>query len=285
MTRRVGNKTLGAVAAVGLAALAMTYVAPLLKPAGGDVRVGSDGWLYPAWVRLASGPPGLRALDRLTKVDAMVTAGGGRLFVLVVPEKLRVMEPSRADASAYAALLGGLRTRRLRVLDAAPILAGELAQGESPFQKTDAHWTSEAAERVAASSAEAILASGSLAGRPGDGERPGPWLDTPRYGDLVEIQRRHGDLSREATTFHLRAWTDPPAGPPAVHVVGNSFSDRQYGMPQALSRALDRRVAHYVAYGQAGPWRAMEAFVAARPDLAGEVVVWQVGEGGLVEGP
>ena len=161
--------------------------------------------------------------------------------------------------------------------DAKPVLMRLQAVGQA-FQPRDAHWTGYAAEAVAGELAPAVLSLGALPGASGTGEALAPWTHVRRYADLVEIQRRHGDTSTRPDDFILRTYTVPAAGPFAVAVVGNSFADRQYGLPQALSHELDRPIQHVVRYGAEGAWQAMADFLRSTPAARPKRVVWVLGE-------
>src|SRR5262249_42418606 len=99
------------------------------------------------------------------------------------------------------------------------------------------------------------------------------------YPDLVEIQHHKGDLRYGEEDYQLREYVVPPTGPAPILVVGSSFADRQYGVPEMLSSLLDRKVGIHIRFGADGCWQAMVEQLKAAPDPALKVVVWHLGEG------
>ena len=264
------------------------FIAP---PPRQDVIEGPGGWLFPGWNKLVGADKRTtdEAVTAIVATVAKLKEAGARPFILLVPEKVRIlpqhaptaMRAEAADMRPWNEVVGALRAKGLTVIDAAPVLQAVAATGVSPFERQDAHWTSATAEEVARAAAKVIAQGPPLLGAQGDGETPGPRINVRRYPDLVEIQRHKGDNRYGEDTYILRGWTTPKMEHPAIQLFGNSFVDRQYGFPQTLSETLDRRVAHHVNFGREGPWVSMNAYLKSARIVPGEVVVWQLGEGGL----
>jgi alginate O-acetyltransferase complex protein AlgJ len=271
----------------GVVVLAAVFASQFAAEPRQDVLVGRDGWLFAGWERLADEAPGQvrKAEDLVAAVDQRIAASGGRMVVVVMPNKERIAldhvpagrQQAYARSGAYDEIVQALARRGLKVVDTKPLHQRLYAQGHA-FQPRDAHWTGYGAEAAAQAIAPAVLAMGPLPGAPGTGEAVSAWTHVRRYADLVEIQRRQGVTSTPQDDFLIRAYTTPPKGPFAVAVVGNSFADRQYGLPQALSHALDRPVQHVISYGAPGAWQAMADYLRTDPASRPRRVVWVLGE-------
>jgi alginate O-acetyltransferase complex protein AlgJ len=272
---------------VGVVVLAAVFATQFASEPRQDVLVGRDGWLFAGWERLADEEPGQvrKAEDLVAAVDQRIAASGGRLVVVLMPNKERIAldhvpdgrQQDFARSGAYDEIVQALVGRGLKVVDTKPLHQRLYAQGHA-YQPRDAHWTGYGAEAAAEAIAPAVLSMGPLPGSPGSGETISAWTHVRRYADLVEIQRRHGVTTTPPDDFLIRAYATPPNGPFAVVVVGNSFADRQYGLPQALSHALDRPVQHLISYGAPGAWQAMADFLRADPATRPKRVVWVLGE-------
>jgi alginate O-acetyltransferase complex protein AlgJ len=254
-----------------------------------DVIIGEGGWLFPGWDRLVDdhrreADAGVRLVRQ---VDAQLKGRGVGLVVLLIPNKSRnvpehLPAPRRAQvrgSQAYQALVERLRHEGVRVVDAGPTLVALKASGEPAYFTRDAHWTGAAAEAVAAPLASAVVALGPIPGTAGDGEKIAPWRTWRRYPDLVAIQRRQGVLTYGEEDFRLRDYAVPPPPPAPVLIVGSSFADRQYGLPQKLSSLLDRRVNIFIRFGADGCWQAMAETLQASQPAPPKVIVWQLSEG------
>jgi alginate O-acetyltransferase complex protein AlgJ len=276
-----------AILAVVTGVLILAYAPAFLRPPS-DVVVGSQGWLYPGWERLvderkSAARQGVRLV---VAVDTALKVQGQQLIVVVTPTKARVVsehlprlrqfEVSRAQD--YDALIRSLESSGVRVVDTLPLLKRRHLRDGRAYFRRDAHWTGYAAEDVAQVVASRIRAETPLPVEPPDGERLGGWEQVRRYPDLVAILRRQGDLSLGEERFTQREYKPEPRGPGRVTVVGSSFVDRRYGLPQTLSQLLDRRVSRRVEFGAEGSWAAMVGHLRGR-DPVTRVVIWQLGEG------
>ncbi len=278
-----------ALAVAAVVALAVVYGRQAMRPPPPDIIDGVSGWLYPGWDRPVDDEAGAarQGVKLAVEADRRLKALGVRPILLLLPLKVRIvpehLTPSRRaqieTSRGYDELVRGLRAQGVEVFDAAPILSATQRATGKAYAPRDAHWTGQAAEQVAAALARTIQAEGHLTGAPGDGEPLGPWRVVRRYADLVAIQRRKGDLRFAEDDFILREYTAPAVGPAAVAVVGSSFVDRQYGLPQMLSHLLDRRVGHHIKYGADGCWGAMVDYLSLAPRDSARVVVWHLGEG------
>lgn len=279
--------------AVVTALMILAYAPAFLRPPA-DVLVGSDGWLYPGWERLVDQrKSAARQGARLVvEVDATLKARGQQLIVLVTPTKARVISEHLPRlrrfeverAGDYGTLIRSLETSGVRVVDALPLLKRRHLRDGRAYFRRDAHWTGYAAEDVAQVLATTINAETPLAVEPPDGERLGGWEQVRRYPDLVAILRRQGDLSYGEERFTQREYKPEPVGPGRITVVGSSFVDRRYGLPQTLSQLLDRRVSRQVEFGAEGSWAAMVKHLQASNPTT-RVVIWQLGEASFSSEP
>lgn len=278
------------IAIIALVAIAVGYGRRMLAPAREpDVIVGTDGWLYPGWDRLADDHRGDvgHGVGMVAEVNRRLKARGIALVVLLIPNKARITpEHFPADrraavlrSHAYQDLAARLRDEGVTVADAAPVLRRLHDTGAPTYFPRDAHWTGVSAEAVADMLTPIVQGLGPLPGQAGDGEKATPWRIVRRYADLVAIQRRQGVLTYGEDDFQLRDYVPPPAPPYAVLIVGSSFADRQYGVPERLSQRLDRRVGIHIRFGADGCWQAMAEELRAPSQPAPKVIVWHLSEG------
>ncbi len=283
------QRLVSAIVGLLVVALAATYAVTALRPPPPDVIEGPGGWLFPGWEHLADERPRAtrQGVELVVRTQDRLRRQGRSLVVLLVPYKGRVApeqlprnrqsDVRRSDG--YERLVADLRSKGVTVVDALPTLQALHRAGAAAYPDHDAHWFPAAAEVVADQVAAVVATRGPLAGQPGDGEALSKWIVETRYPDLVLIQRRQGDMRYPQVGQRLRDYTVPPTqGTPAADIVGSSFSDRFYGLPQRLSHDLDRRVFHYVAFGAPGSWQAMADYLRRKDGPKAPVVVWQFGE-------
>lgn len=274
--------------AAAAAFLIFAYVPAFLRPAP-DVIVGQDGWLYPGWDRLVDEHKrtARTGMAMVREVDILLKSRGEKLVVVLVPTKARAVpeflprsqQSAVSRAGFYGEMVGELRAANIEVIDALPILRQRhLADGLAYFRR-DAHWTSWSAEAVTATLATTLRGRGWVSAAPPDGERLLGWERVRRYPDLVAILRRQGDLSLGEETFTQRQYVPPPQGAAEILVVGSSFSDRRYGLPQTLSQILDRKVVNVARFGAEGSWQAMVEHLRGPDPVRPKVVIWQLSEG------
>jgi alginate O-acetyltransferase complex protein AlgJ len=245
----------------------------LSRPAAIDIVKGADGWLFPGWDYLVDERQNqtAQAVLQAVKMAGEAKARGSRVILLLVPDKARVhVELLPADRAAWTRhhsagfeqLAQTLRAKGLEVETAWPA-----------FSPRDAHWTGESGEAVA----RQLAAKLADVARPNGPALPVPrWIDEKRYGDLANLARSRGDLSLPEDVFKRRDYVAPIAGEPVIEVVGNSFIDTYYGLPQELSRQLHIPVTRRVRQSAPGPWQAMRDYIAAGKNRP--VIVWQLQE-------
>ena len=268
--------------------LAIAY-APAFLRAAPDVIVGQAGWLYPGWDRLVDErKTETRSGVRMVREVAAILEGRGERFVIVlVPTKARAVPeylPERLAAAVsrandYAELVDELRSAGIEVVDTLPLLRKRHLADQQAYFRRDAHWTGYSAEAAAGALAARLQARGWVADTPPDGERLLGWERARRYPDLVAILRRQGDLSLGEEMFTQRQYVPPPKGRAGILVLGSSFADRRYGLPQTLSQLLDRKVVNISRFGAEGSWQAMVEHLRGPDEAQPDVVVWQLSEG------
>ncbi|MGP9789366.1 alginate O-acetyltransferase AlgX-related protein [Roseinatronobacter sp. NSM] len=106
-------------------------------------------------------------IARILDVEAALRAHGVALLVALIPDKARIMSAylPRADRGAaigarYDAALGALQGGGVAAPDLRPVLSAMLGSGDTPFLRTDTHWTPEGAR--AAAYHLALLAEGQI---------------------------------------------------------------------------------------------------------------------------
>lgn len=245
----------------------------LSPPVPVDIVKGADGWLFPGWDYLVDERPAqtAQAVQQAVKMAHEAKGRGSRVILLLVPNKARVhldlLPPDRAawtrqHSAGFEQLAETLRTKGLEVVTASP-----------RFAPRDAHWTGESGEAVARQLAEKL---GDVAA-PNGPTLPVPrWIEEKRYGDLATLARSRGETGVPEDVFRRRDYVAPIPGEPVIEVVGNSFIDRYYGLPQELSRQLHVPVAHRVRHSGPGPWQAMRDYIAVGKNR--RVIIWQLQE-------
>jgi alginate O-acetyltransferase complex protein AlgJ len=296
---------------LGAAAAAL---APCVRPAPAGaadaVWVGRDRWLFPAWESLTD--PGDAAigatLDLIRSADAMFASRGVGLLVAVVPFKARYYESELPAGmvlgeqvkSRYARVLEWLGQRGIRTVDLDAAIRTVATGDQTIYYHTDQHWTAWSAEAAALACAGELRKGRQLTGDAGGGDKLGSWMTEKHLGDLTTLlpkaeQANLGDetyIIRQPYNADLRAQNIQsgndllPAGDIPVHVVGNSFSRPNWGLPQRLSNALDRPVGLTWLRGDVGPWQIMLNYVeSAKFKTPPNAIVWQLNEGQLPFGP
>ena len=141
-------------------------------PQSRNVHFGSDGWLYmnhtvwPDPELLRGRAASRRAM--FAAVKQRVEAAGAELFVMLVPDKVRVYPEhaygdgrlSAAKAPLYGALLGELRELGISTVDLeAALRTARSAQPELLYKPRDTHWEPRGALAAAQAAARAIEAT------------------------------------------------------------------------------------------------------------------------------
>ncbi len=289
---------------LGAAALGLPALAPTTAQAqvAGNVVIGKDGWLFPAWddVRRVDLAKTRRVAQFVNSAIQTMKLAGIEVVVSLTPTKARVYPEflpegfrSTPDADRrYALVLEELRRQGTLVPDLATLFATmrRSQPAEQIYFKADIHWTPMGAEPAATETAREIKARVQLPAAPRPGTRLGPPV-TMRYekNDLaaelpVAEQRRYPFEPfrvRQVVTQGQAALVEDDSAD--VTVVGNSFMQVGYGFPPMLSNQLARPVALAVKIGRVGPYRTLLDYLAS-PGFRSQrpkVLVWHFLEGNM----
>lgn len=287
-------------------------------PQSRTVHVGKEEWFYAAstlrpdvveWQRRG---PARRAF--FAAVKARVEAAGARLFVGVVPDKVRIYPQfaqdgalSPAKEAVYGELLGELRALGIDTVDLAAALRAEAAQSPVPIYKPrDTHWEPTGA-LVAARAIATAIESGPV------GTELGPRLpmviqtsfsydilnDGPAncgFLSFVDPEQDRRSVPFSLLTHRLRDRSSvytvgvaAPTGPVAltwddndarIVLAGTSFSESgKHALALVLGRKVHARH-HHGAAGIDGIADVLEVLPTLRD---AKVVVWEIVERGFHE--
>ena len=297
VTRRAGLA--GAVAA-SLTALPAGAQQPTL------VEIGTQGWLFPVWDRLARvDMAALRAtLQTMTEAIGVLRAARIQVVICLIPSRKRLMRqylPAGAQVSAeaaqrYSLTLAECTRAGALVPDLDALFRAQLQQPNAHpiFFKTDTHWTPIGAELAAVEMARQMRAQLQLPASP----RPGT-----RLGDLRPMVLAAGDLTQHVPPAQrgnfgseqsLLRQILPPEGPAALIeddsfdtvIVGTSNVQPRFGFQPVLSNQLVRPVGLSWRPNNVGTYAALleylrsEAFRRQRP----RAMVWNHLEPDMISG-
>jgi alginate O-acetyltransferase complex protein AlgJ len=268
----------------------------------GNVVVGKDGWLFPAWdeIRRVDLAKTRRVAQVITNAVQTMKLAGIEVAISLTPTKARVYPEFLPDGfrsspeadRRYAVALEELRKFGTVVPDLATLFATlrRSQPAEKVYFKADIHWTPMGAEPAAAETAKAVKASLRLPPSPRPGTRLGPVV-TMRYekNDLAEQLPAAEQRNYAFESFRVRqvvrggqaALVEEDSAD--VTVVGNSFMQVGYGFPPMLSNQLERPVNLAVKIGRVGPYRTLldyvsgQSFRTDRPKL----IIWHFLEGNM----
>ena len=253
------------------AGLAGALAAPLAAPwALGEaqaqqaslVEIGTNGWLFPVWDRLARvDMTALRnALQTVGETIGILRAARIQVAICLIPSRKRLMRqflPAGSQVSPEAAQRYSLSVTELTragalVPDLDALFRAQMQRDPSHplFFKTDTHWTPMGAELAAVEIARQMRERMQLPASP----RPGT-----RLGDLRPMQLAAGDLTQHVPPAQRSAYGPetslirqilPPEGAAALieddsydtMVVGTSNVQPRFGFQPVLSNQLVRPV-------------------------------------------
>ncbi len=270
------------------------------------VEIGTQGWLFPVWDRLARvDMAALRAaLQTMTETIGVLRSAQIQVVICLIPSRKRLMRqylPAGSQVSPEA-------SQRYSLTQAECARAGALvpdldalfrAQLQQPnahpiFFKTDTHWTPIGAELAAVEMARQMRAQLQLPASP----RPGT-----RLGELRPMVLAAGDLTQHVPPAQRASFGSeqsllrqilPPEGAAALIeddsfdtvIVGTSNVQPRFGFQPVLSNQLVRPVGLSWRPNNVGTYAALleyvrsEAFRRQRP----RALVWNHLEPDMVSG-
>lgn len=287
-----------------LAAVLCTGSLPALAQSAAVIE-GKDAWLFPGWESLDKvDTVGItKSVDLIAFANKELEKKKIGLVVAVAPMKAPFHQDKLSEGTVLSKDFLGRYEMIQKAIAGAGVQTADLAAAmqklpadQGAFFRADYHWTGWAAEISAQAVASVIKAKWTLKGKAGDGVKLGEWVKERRFGDLAAnfmTPEQRKEVGREI--FTVRRDTDAASAGGGllddrlapVQVIGNSFVQPYLGFPQALSNALDRRVAVTWNPGDTGPWATLLQYLESddfksRP---AQVIVWQFNEGQMQQAP